>query len=89
MRVLSSHKLKPLYSDRAKLFLEKYQDLLDNLPYVHQVNHDYIPLQCFTITGKRIALQNQFPMKKLMTNAPSFCNCSSPDQYILSSSKTQ
>ena len=38
---LSSHKLKPLYSDGAKLSLEKYQVLLDNLPYVPQVNHDY------------------------------------------------
>ena len=38
---LSSHKLKPLYSDGAKLSLKKYQDLLDNLPYVTQVNHDY------------------------------------------------
>ena len=38
---LSSHKLKPLYSDGAKLSLEKYQDLLHNLPHVPQVNHDY------------------------------------------------
>ena len=41
MSSLSSHKLNPLYSDGAKLSLEKYQDLLDNLPYVPQVNHDY------------------------------------------------
>ena len=38
---LSSHKLKPLYSDGANLSLEKYQDLLDSLLYVPQVNHDY------------------------------------------------
>ena len=38
---LSSHKLKPLYGDGSKLSLDKYQNLLDNLLYVPQVNHDY------------------------------------------------
>ena len=43
MRVFSiiTYKLKPLYGDGTKLSLDKYQNLLDNLLYVPQVNHDY------------------------------------------------
>ena len=41
MSPLSSHKLKPLYSDGAKLSVEKYQDLPNIVPYVLHVNHHY------------------------------------------------
>ena len=46
-----------MYSDGAKLSLEKYQDLLDILPYVPQDNHDYFTSLPHDNRGKNSATE--------------------------------